>query len=507
MFSNFPLKHSSSNQIYSVYVHFVKHVTSTENNIVYFLFYSEKSFETLIGERFAGAAIEGVSGVAWFNGKIYIVFFEQKKLFVFSDKVPFDELKDAEKLIIDKMEFPFDMVASERSKALFISDSDTRHQCLWKINLRNTPEISQNDVEEFEVQPLGKPYTLSIMPSGDLLVIVKYVDVNGTRWCLNVYNPENVMQIRRIEPGYMLNVDRIVHAVQISENIEDIIVSWKELDSESYRIDRITITGEFKSRYSLPANIQSFKPEYLSVDRDDVDNIIVFIADDGKSQVFRVNISDCSILQILPVNTVNKKLLTPLRLCYLSESKKLIVTQSRAIGYGRDQRSLIIFDLNQAQMAAWKRSSLDPAFTKSAVTKGAREWWFVSSDDSSRVMIRLKSDDLFWEWWFVSRVMICYESEDSSCDDLSRVTILCMSGKSLWIIGRSKDPCTTNQIWSTYHQHGSLVQLPEPNMHRKWLEKYFWFVSIQINLFDAKNEILKMIHSLAIILLTICILY
>ena len=137
MFPNFPLKHSSSNQIYSVHVHSVKHVTSTENNIVYFLFYSEISFETLIKERLDGAAIEGVAGVAWFDGKIFIVFFELKKLFVFSDKVPFDELKDAEKLIVDEyeMEKPFDMVASERSRALFISD--TYHQCLWKINLQN----------------------------------------------------------------------------------------------------------------------------------------------------------------------------------------------------------------------------------------------------------------------------------------------------------------------------------------------------------------------------------
>ena len=73
---------------------------------------------------------------------------------------------------------------------------------------------------------------------------------------------------------------------------------------------------------------------------------LLTMADAGFSEM---NISDCSILQILPESTENKQLVTPLRLCYLSETKKLIVTQSHASrGYKRDQRSLIIFDLSES---------------------------------------------------------------------------------------------------------------------------------------------------------------
>ena len=300
------------------------------------------SLENLIGSL-EDTAIEGVAGITWFDKKIYVIFLKHNTLFVFSDESPFKEFQKL-RVKIPNMVCPSDMVVCNTGKSSFIiiSDTHTRCQCLWKIILQN--EASERVLPE-HVATDGQPYTLSVMSSGHLLVVTKNINRDGATidWCLDKYW-QNLTRIERIKPDFMSNVGRIIHAVEISD--KTIIVLWQEQDVNSYRIDEITHndfnTWKLISSYVIPTNIRNYSPEHLSVIRNDLNNIRLLVADDGGRRVFQINISKGSMLQILPKEM---NLESPLRLCFLPESFKLIVAQSRAKRYVRDKRSLVIFNL------------------------------------------------------------------------------------------------------------------------------------------------------------------
>ena len=99
--------------------------------------------------------------MTWLDNKIYVVNNEAQEVQVYSNEAPFGELKE-EEIKIKDMERPYAMQASQVSRSIHISDGDSR--CIWSI------QMPEKTISKLEVD--GRPLTLSITPSNELLVVV-----------------------------------------------------------------------------------------------------------------------------------------------------------------------------------------------------------------------------------------------------------------------------------------------------------------------------------------------
>ena len=84
---------------------------------------------------------------------------------LFQDQEPFNELENG-RIIVEGMADPWNISASKVSRTIFISDNDNR--CLWKVH------TSDGTMSRWKME--GRPETLSITPSKELLVVVDRED-------------------------------------------------------------------------------------------------------------------------------------------------------------------------------------------------------------------------------------------------------------------------------------------------------------------------------------------
>ena len=99
--------------------------------------------------------------IAWLENKIYVTYVGIKRVRVFADQAPFNELPEG--IEIKELDCVYGMTASASTRSLFLSDN--MHSCVWVIELPN------NVLKHIEVRFC--PSHMSITPGDELLVVVE----------------------------------------------------------------------------------------------------------------------------------------------------------------------------------------------------------------------------------------------------------------------------------------------------------------------------------------------
>ena len=267
-----------------------------------------------------------LGGVTSLQDKIYVICRESNQVFVFPDHKPFHELKE-ERIEIKKLTKPVDIAASTYTRSIFVSDGWTRndHGVVWKIQMPGK-EVSRWNIR-------GKPFTLSITPSDQLLVAVhREMEGNNYRnWHLDVLEVSDGTRIKSISLPAEIVVT-VHHAVQLS-NGNFIVLFVNNTDPDDWDpktdvISELSSDGQDFIRTFDPRSDESIKSEegeqvrltHLSVDEGDQ----IFAADYYGDRVFLFNSTLSGHRVVLDKDSIN----SPRRLWYAAEQRCLLVGQS-----------------------------------------------------------------------------------------------------------------------------------------------------------------------------------
>ena len=260
-----------------------------------------------------------VAGVAWLEENIYVVHESSNIVYVYPDQESIYGSKDGN-IELKGMKDPLDMVASKRSRSIFISDRDNR--CLWRIQMPGK-EVSRCEVD-------GEPYRMSISSSDVLVVHV----IRDDREYLNMYRSLEVMLIESIPLPTEMKV--LIHAVQLSTGNFIISHSIND-DSDVFLISELSVDGRkfirsFDHRSFASIGLDGWTPRHLSIGEDGN----IFIADYSNGRVVLLH-SRWTDVQML-LNSDQHSIESPRRLCYIQEKRQLIVGQRRSGGSTDDVR-------------------------------------------------------------------------------------------------------------------------------------------------------------------------
>ena len=269
--------------------------------------------ETKLSDKIIPMNSKPVMGVAWLEERIYVVTKSSNIVYVHPDQESIDGSNN-EIIELKGMKKPWDMVASELSRTIFISDHGIG--CVWRIQLPRV-RISRWEVE-------GTPYEMFVS-SLDVLVVCSIVDVHNY---LNLYRSSDVMLIQSVP--LPTEVGWSSHAVQLIN--ENFIIAYSIRDRpDLFMISELSSSGMTFIRSFDPRRIEAnrlddWTPFHLSIDEDQN----VFIADRHNDRVVRLN-SRLTGFQIL-LNRDQHSIELPRRLCYVREKKQLIVGQEKRPG-------------------------------------------------------------------------------------------------------------------------------------------------------------------------------
>ena len=104
--------------------------------------------------------LRDVVEMAWLENNIYILQPGMRRIRVFADQAPFDELPGG--IELNRLKHSFSLVASAKHRSLFISD--TSNQCIWQIKMPGK-RVKRWDMDG------GVPWQMSITPDDELLVV------------------------------------------------------------------------------------------------------------------------------------------------------------------------------------------------------------------------------------------------------------------------------------------------------------------------------------------------
>ena len=262
-----------------------------------------------------------VTGVAWFDNKIYVVARHSRTVHVFPDE-ELSQGESVEYIELEDMEDPRDIIAS--SQSIFISDYNRK--VLWEIQMPGR-KISSREID-------GEPCEISINSSDELTVCV-----TGR---LNLYRSSDMMMLKSVllpkDIDTMMN-----NAVQLLDGNFLIAHSTKD-QPDSFCISELsadgkTIIPKFDPRTIETIGVRYWTPEYISIDED----ANIFIADVDNNRIVVLN-SRWNDFQIL-LNKDQHHIELPRRLCYVQRKQELIVGQYRKPGSSTPDA--LVFKLGQ----------------------------------------------------------------------------------------------------------------------------------------------------------------
>ena len=297
----------------------------------------------------------GVAGITWFENKIYLICYRSRKIRVFSDRVPFDELESEEMELKELIE-PLGMVSSSIGRALFIGEMGR----IWKI------QIPGNEISSWDVD--GRPVGLSITSSNQLLVTFQLLKKHENQQIPedvpkrssftstimsyisslvlyplvqystkpSAHNADTVEEYFYFLAFYLSDGTRIKlvclpketkevsHAVQLSAT--SVIISYSNKTSPSVfliselSVDEGYVIRTFDLRLVETIQLKNWWPFNLSID---VENKQIFVADFLHSRIFFLSSHLNESQMILNEEQIEDD--RPVRLCYVPERRELIV--------------------------------------------------------------------------------------------------------------------------------------------------------------------------------------
>ena len=264
--------------------------------------------ELQLMKLFKVAGESSVVGVTWLGNKIYVVCKKSNKVHVFTDH----ELEE-EGIEIEGMADPWDISASKVNPAIFISDKDNR--CLWKVH------TSDGAISRWEMD--GRPETLSITPSKELLVVADRED----HYDLIIFRCLDVNRLQLIPLPF--DVKKIAHAVQSTNGNMFMSYSTKDFP-DVFLISELSSDGRnlirtFDPQSVKKMNVKNWRPGYLSFG----EGGNLFVADFRRQKVYLLNYELTDIQNLLKMHHPNS--LIQMRLCYVREKHMLIIGQEGVV--------------------------------------------------------------------------------------------------------------------------------------------------------------------------------
>ena len=120
---------------------------------------------------------EEVVGVTWLENKIYVVFKDTKRVCMFQGRIPYSRMKDT--IEVPRMKAPYDMISSQVSRSIFISDTDEESRCVWRI------QMSNKSANQWRVD--GIPKGLFLASPDKLIVLVELDRTLRSFYAIHIY--------------------------------------------------------------------------------------------------------------------------------------------------------------------------------------------------------------------------------------------------------------------------------------------------------------------------------
>ena len=182
----------------------------------------------------------------------------------------------------------------------------------------------------------GKPSTLSITPSDELIVVVDRKD----RYYLDFYNCVDINLTRRIPLS--TEIQDVLHAVQSSTG--NIIISYSTQSfPDVYQISKLSTDDtnfirHFELRMVERSDMMHWEPEHIFLDGDGS----LFVVDNRRDRVYLLNaqLTECQNL----ATRYQHRLRGPHRLCYIRDIQQLIIGQ---VGEGNAPGLVCVLNLNK----------------------------------------------------------------------------------------------------------------------------------------------------------------
>ena len=248
-------------------------------------------------KRTTKATDKKIQGLTCHDDIIYILCFESNVINSFPDI--------GEVITIQDMKDPRDLVSADN--CLYISDYSA-NSCIWIITLPNK-EIKKKVLK-------GKPYTLSVSFSDDLLVLL---EKKKSCWFLEIYKPCHlVCDGKRKRGNKPLSIPLPAdidprHAVQTSKG--SFLILGKVKKDKSYWVREISPAGVLPFDFNFSDNhLYSLKnPIYMAIDEKNR----LYVVDYEKNRIFRFDFNNDDAVADIILNC-------PRRLHYSKKYSKFI---------------------------------------------------------------------------------------------------------------------------------------------------------------------------------------
>ena len=260
---------------------------------------------------------EPVAGMSWLENKIYVIHEGSTSIHVYPDNPPYKELKDEEIKIKKKKKWrsralevksPRDMVASQVSCFLFISDANEDSGCIWKVKMPGR-RISRLMID-------GIPSKLSISTADELMAIVS----RENRLSLDVYTSTDFIRTKTV----LLPAEVVLTSNVVQTTNGNFIVSYEVMNSKSRMISEMSSDGknfirtvEYLTLFEV--QLKNCHPRYLAIDEKDR----IFVADYRDNAVLQYNSQLTNYIILLDDD--KQRINLPQRLCYVRNKQQLIV--------------------------------------------------------------------------------------------------------------------------------------------------------------------------------------
>ena len=283
--------------------------------------------------------------IAWLENRICITYGQIKRVRVFADRAPFEELPEGIefKHIID----PGGMVAFPSSRSLFVSDGF--EVCVWKIQF---PQRTMSKIETGFA-----PEQVSITPNNELLVVIEsYYGDGQARFRINIHQMTDFSRTKSILlPRQVLE---LLCAVQ-SPNMNYIISHMKEYSGPSrFCISILSTNGEIIRTFDPDVfefiSQDSFCPFFLAI----MENGDIFVADRDNNRVFLFNpqMTDYQIISHGGYEPTSSS-----QIVYIKEKKQLLVYEDPGVGQTNVDAQMSVFHLSPCNLDKERNDGAEPA--------------------------------------------------------------------------------------------------------------------------------------------------
>lgn len=246
-------------------------------------------------------------GVTKVEDQIYVLDRSPNRIKVYEDQIGFRYITD---IVLSGTNSPYDIVYSDETKSVYISDTSLRDGCIWVMST-----LGGNRLTKW-LTNVTYPFTLSLSSEGHHLLVLRGLTFRQ----LEIYTLRASL-VRRLQ--LPPEIQSLHHVVQTSAG-NFIIAHQLNDEAGPWVMSQLTYGGQVINRF-LPRNKSQAlnQPHHMSLD---LENSRLFVADYWNNRVILFDSSNLTWSQVL-VSKEKHGIREPFRLFYDASKKHLFVAQ------------------------------------------------------------------------------------------------------------------------------------------------------------------------------------